>query len=53
MLKTERFRGNKLYLPTKVCMGCKREFTWRKSLKMTWEEVKFCSDRCRKKKNKN
>jgi hypothetical protein len=27
---------------------CGREMTWRKSWAKNWEEVKYCSERCRK-----
>jgi hypothetical protein len=38
----------KQHLPEKTCAGCGRPFTWRKKWAKVWEEVKFCSDRCRK-----
>jgi hypothetical protein len=34
-------------LPTKVCVCCGRPFTWRKKWARVWDEVKYCSDRCR------
>ncbi|MBC7579763.1 DUF2256 domain-containing protein [Tardiphaga sp.] len=34
-------------LPTKTCLVCGRPFTWRKKWARDWENVKFCSDRCR------
>ncbi len=34
-------------LPTKACLVCKRDFTWRKKWEKVWEEVKYCSERCR------
>ncbi|MES2495826.1 MAG: DUF2256 domain-containing protein [Pseudomonadota bacterium] len=37
----------KLTLPTKICAACKRPFAWRKKWTRDWENVKFCSDRCR------
>lgn len=37
-------------LPTKVCLVCKLGFTWRKKWEKCWEEVKYCSDKCRKNK---
>ena len=37
-------------LPTKICAHCGREMEWRKSWAKNWEEVKYCSDRCRKEK---
>ena len=41
------FRGNKASLPQKPCATCGRPMTWRKKWARTWEQVKFCSDRCR------
>ncbi|MBA4293546.1 DUF2256 domain-containing protein [bacterium] len=40
--------GANRHLPTKVCAVCGREFSWRKKWEKVWEEVKYCSDRCRK-----
>ncbi|MFL0683120.1 MAG: DUF2256 domain-containing protein [Algoriphagus aquaeductus] len=37
----------KQYLPTKMCPICNRPFTWRKKWEKNWDEVKYCSDRCR------
>ncbi|WP_082792232.1 DUF2256 domain-containing protein [Algoriphagus sanaruensis] len=37
----------KEHLPTKICLVCNRPFTWRKKWEKNWEEVKYCSDRCR------
>ncbi len=37
-------------LPAKVCVICGRPFTWRKKWERVWEEVKFCSERCRRNK---
>ncbi|MBK8521634.1 MAG: DUF2256 domain-containing protein [Chitinophagaceae bacterium] len=37
-------------LPQKICPVCNRPFTWRKKWEQVWEEVKYCSDRCRKRK---
>ena len=34
-------------LPSKVCVKCNRPFTWRKKWERCWEEVRFCSKRCR------
>jgi hypothetical protein len=34
-------------LPTKTCPVCNRPFTWRKKWERVWDEVKYCSDRCR------
>ena len=35
-------------LPTKVCEGCGRPFAWRRKWAKVWDEVRFCSDRCRR-----
>ena len=40
----------KLNLPTKICIVCNLPFTWRKKWQKNWEEVKYCSERCRNKK---
>lgn len=37
-------------LPTRVCAACGLPFTWRKKWARDWEQVKFCSDRCRDRK---
>jgi hypothetical protein len=35
-------------LPTKICAGCGRPFTWRKKWARDWEAVRYCSERCRR-----
>ena len=35
-------------LPQKLCPACQRPFTWRKKWEKVWDEVKYCSDRCRR-----
>jgi hypothetical protein len=34
-------------LPQKPCATCGRPFTWRKKWAKVWDEVRYCSDRCR------
>ncbi|MBO0937139.1 DUF2256 domain-containing protein [Fibrella sp. HMF5335] len=34
-------------LPTKVCPVCHRPFAWRKKWERDWDNVIYCSDRCR------
>lgn len=34
-------------LPSKTCETCGRPFTWRKKWERDWEQVRYCSDRCR------
>ena len=35
-------------LPTKTCAQCGLPFTWRKKWERDWENVKYCSERCRR-----
>lgn len=42
------FKGNKSALPSKPCQACGRPMTWRKAWARNWDEVKYCSDRCRR-----
>jgi hypothetical protein len=44
---TSTFAGNKSFLPQKPCQTCTRPMTWRKKWAKNWDEVKYCSDRCR------
>ena len=37
---------------SKICIVCKRPFTWRKKWKLNWESVKYCSKRCSGLRNK-
>ena len=34
-------------LPQKTCVACSRPFVWRKKSAKVWDEVRYCSDRCR------
>ncbi|MRX47850.1 DUF2256 domain-containing protein [Pedobacter puniceum] len=38
---------SKAHLPAKLCVVCNRPFSWRKKWEKCWEEVKYCSERCR------
>lgn len=40
-------------LPQKICAACGRPFTWRKKWEKNWEDVKYCSEQCKKKKTYN
>jgi len=42
----------KQHLPEKACATCGRPFAWRKKWERVWDEVKYCSDRCRMRKGK-
>ncbi|MEM1306283.1 MAG: DUF2256 domain-containing protein [Pseudomonadota bacterium] len=35
-------------LPQKDCATCGRPFTWRKKWAAVWDEVRYCSDACRR-----
>lgn len=34
-------------LPQKICATCGKPFAWRKKWEKVWDEVRYCSDRCR------
>ena len=34
-------------LPTKICLVCKKPFSWRKKWKLVWVDVKYCSQKCK------
>jgi hypothetical protein len=38
-------------LPTKICPVCNRPFHWRKRWAKCWDEVKYCSERCRRRRS--
>jgi len=33
--------------PPKICLRCERLFEWRKKWARDWENVKYCSDKCK------
>ncbi len=33
---------------SKTCVACGRTITWRKKWKTNWDEVRYCSDACRR-----
>nr|WP_090255066.1 DUF2256 domain-containing protein [Ectothiorhodospira marina] len=35
-------------LPTKICVVCGRPFAWRRKWVRVWDEVRYCSERCRR-----
>ncbi|WP_415242958.1 DUF2256 domain-containing protein [Zhongshania sp.] len=35
-------------LPTKICVTCARPFVWRKKWAKVWDEVLYCSQKCRR-----
>ena len=38
----------KQHLPQKTCPICKRDFTWRKKWQRDWDNVIYCSQRCKR-----
>lgn len=38
----------KEFIPQKICVVCKTSFSWRKKWDKVWDEVKYCSERCRR-----
>ncbi|HOY69775.1 MAG TPA: DUF2256 domain-containing protein [Methylotenera sp.] len=44
----QTFKGNKSNLPSKMCAQCGLSMTWRKSWAKNWNDIKYCSDKCRK-----
>jgi len=35
-------------LPSKRCLVCQRPFSWRRKWARDWEQVRYCSERCRR-----
>jgi len=42
------FKGNKSGLPQKPCLACGRPMSWRRKWARDWDQVKYCSERCRR-----
>ncbi|HRL94478.1 MAG TPA: DUF2256 domain-containing protein [Pseudomonas sp.] len=42
---------NKSSLPSKICVVCARPYSWRKKWARCWDEVRYCSERCRRHKS--
>ncbi|MCK8121285.1 DUF2256 domain-containing protein [Pseudoalteromonas sp. 2CM32C] len=40
----------KLNLPQKICPICNKPFAWRKKWQRDWDNVIYCSDRCKRNK---
>lgn len=35
-------------LPHKTCATCAKPFSWRKKWAAVWDEVRYCSERCKR-----
>ncbi|WP_188361324.1 DUF2256 domain-containing protein [Flavobacterium orientale] len=40
----------KVNLPEKICKTCGLSFSWRKKWEKNWEDVLYCSEKCRRNK---
>lgn len=39
-------------MPHKICTACGLPFSWRKKWAKDWDQVRYCSDRCRNQKRR-
>lgn len=44
------FKGNKRALSSKPCVVCGRPMSWRRAWAKNWDEVRYCSEACRRRK---
>jgi hypothetical protein len=49
-MKTKAFGGGKKPADraSKICPVCQKSFTWRKKWAKDWENVIYCSEKCKK-----
>lgn len=47
---TSRYKmtHRKPHLPEKICQHCQRPFSWRRKWWRCWDEVRFCSQACKR-----
>ncbi|PFG58540.1 hypothetical protein ATG66_1092 [Vibrio sp. ES.051] len=43
-------KGFKAKLAMKICPVCQRPFSWRKKWARNWNDIVYCSERCRRSK---
>ena len=48
MRESKAHKGNKAYLPSKPCAVCARPMSWRRAWARHWDDVKYCSEACRR-----
>ncbi|MDA8916261.1 DUF2256 domain-containing protein [Gammaproteobacteria bacterium] len=41
----------KSYLESKNCLVCNKDFSWRKKWERDWDNIKYCSERCKRSKS--
>lgn len=46
--RESRNASTKANLPSKPCAVCGLPMVWRRKWAKTWEDVRYCSERCRK-----
>ena len=44
----DRHASRVIYALHNACLACARPMVWRKKWAKVWDEVKYCSDKCRK-----
>lgn len=44
-------RGQKAALPHKPCVVCGRPMSWRRAWAKNWDEVRYCSEACRRRRH--
>jgi hypothetical protein len=49
-LTRAKIEMRKSELPVKICTVCARPFAWRRKWRKVWDEVRDCSDACRRRK---
>ena len=47
-LEAQMKMRKKSELPSKTCETCGLPFTWRKKWERDWDNVRYCSERCRR-----
>ncbi|MFO0876568.1 MAG: DUF2256 domain-containing protein [Gemmataceae bacterium] len=45
--------SRKPHLPTRICATCSRPFAWRKRWARCWDEIRHCSDACRRQRTRS
>lgn len=43
--------SHKAELPSKICQTCGLPFNWRKKWAREWDNIRYCSERCRRSKS--
>ncbi|MAW44643.1 MAG: DUF2256 domain-containing protein [Gammaproteobacteria bacterium TMED243] len=46
-------KHGKANLPKKICIRCSKPFAWRKKWARDWDQVLYCSERCRRTKSQD